>query len=716
MTSKKNYRGRISTGKRRTLRILKAAVSIQIVLFILLVWIGEIFELSHVFPETAIVPADWIEAAIESVYALAIGVVSYLIISAAIGKSTPDEQERKRQKVISDILMYEAPTLFLAVNPDSSILMASRSLLDKLGYTHEEVVGKDYPSLFVPEREREGAMKTLATIVETGNTARNERHIVSRHGQEYLVQWEGRVAYLENGEIDFLYAAGLDITEQKEAETALKLSEERYRSFVQNFQGIAYQGTLDFVTIFSHGAVEQITGYREQDFLSGSPRWDEIIHPDDVPGFHEGIEQIRSVPSYAHERTYRIIRKDGQVRWVREFIQNICGSTGRPIAVQGIIYDVTSIKQAEESLRKSNERYRLLAENVIDVIWALDKNFRYTYISPSVEKMRGYTVEEAMNLPLDKMFSAGSYNRMMELFAQERAQYEQEGIPERDRSATFEAELLRKDGSRIWVEVTAGYIFDSAGKPSGFVGITRDVTERKRAESELKISREKLRNLHQHSEDVRESERARVAREIHDELGQVLTALKMDLSFLAKKLPPELEALHTKTTLMLKFVDMTIQSVKRITMDLRPGLLDHLGLVAAIEWQADEFQSRTGIRYTLTVDPEDIVISPDRATCIFRIFQETLTNITRHARATEVKVSLIEKDGILELSVCDNGVGISREQIDDPKSFGLMGIKERAYFSGGQASISGEKGTGTTVTVSIPLDQARVLNDTSASC
>lgn len=241
-----------------------------------------------------------------------------------------------------------------------------------------------------------------------------------------------------------------------------------------------------------------------------------------------------------------------------------------------------------------------------------------------------------------------------------------------------------------------------------------DITETKKASEELKISQEQLRNLHKHSQDVRERERTRIAREIHDELGQVLTALKMDLSYLAKKLPPEPSSLRTKVDHMLTFVDKTIQSVKRITMDLRPGLLDHLGLVAAMEWQADEFQGRTGIRCSLMVEPDDIILRPDQATSVFRIFQEALTNVARHSQATEVRTSLIAKEGILEMTVRDNGIGITEEQIQSAKSYGLMGIKERAYFCGGRADISGKKGEGTTVVISIPFDDVRVHDDTSA--
>jgi signal transduction histidine kinase len=178
----------------------------------------------------------------------------------------------------------------------------------------------------------------------------------------------------------------------------------------------------------------------------------------------------------------------------------------------------------------------------------------------------------------------------------------------------------------------------------------------------------------------------------------------MDLSYLSKKLPEDLDPLKTKTNFMLKFIDMTIQSVKRITMDLRPGLLDHLGLVPAIEWQAEEFQKRTSIPCILKVDPEDIHLDRDQSTTIFRIFQETLTNVARHADATEVETILQLKGGRLEMIVKDDGKGITKKQIEDSNSFGLMGIKERVYFCGGEVKFFGGKKGGTNVVVTIPID------------
>jgi signal transduction histidine kinase len=230
--------------------------------------------------------------------------------------------------------------------------------------------------------------------------------------------------------------------------------------------------------------------------------------------------------------------------------------------------------------------------------------------------------------------------------------------------------------------------------------------ERMHAIEELKESRQKLRNLSAHLQSIREEERINIARDIHDELGQALTALKMDLSWLARKYRGH-ESLFEKTTSMLKIIDMTIQTVRRIITELRPSVLDDLGLTAAIEWQAKEFQNRSRIKCELTINPEEIALDRNRSTAIFRIFQETLTNVARHASATNIHVSMEKKGNRLMLEVRDNGKGITEDRVMDPKSLGLMGMRERALFLGGDLQISGITGKGTTVTVIIPVDRGK---------
>jgi PAS domain S-box-containing protein len=263
--------------------------------------------------------------------------------------------------------------------------------------------------------------------------------------------------------------------------------------------------------------------------------------------------------------------------------------------------------------------------------------------------------------------------------------------------------IVLPDGSVRTVQELAEVMFNESGKPVRMLGIVLDITDRKKAEDDLKDSYEQLRNLSEHLQSIREEERTNIAREIHDELGQALTVLKIDISMIGNKLYPDHKPLVEKTASMMERIDDTIQVVKKICTELRPTVLDHFGLSAAIEWQAEDFQKRTGINCKVSFHPEDIVLDQDISIVIFRIFQEALTNIMRHADATEVKASLKAKDGMITLEVIDNGKGITEEEITNSSSFGLLGIRERVNFLGGNVTISGISNKGTAIKVTIPF-------------
>lgn len=232
--------------------------------------------------------------------------------------------------------------------------------------------------------------------------------------------------------------------------------------------------------------------------------------------------------------------------------------------------------------------------------------------------------------------------------------------------------------------------------------LQEQIAERQRVEEQLRRSEDQLRALSGHLRAVQEAERARIAREVHDELGQALTALKMDLAWVGQRLGGEQKDLQTKIQEMTHLIDETVQAVRRIATELRPGVLDHLGLIPALEWQVREFQERTGLTCVFKRSPKDLVVDSARATTVFRICQEALTNVARHAQATKVDISLKLVGRKLILEVRDNGRGISTDAVADPRSVGLMGMRERVLPWGGDIQIHGVKGKGTVVTVQLP--------------
>jgi len=230
----------------------------------------------------------------------------------------------------------------------------------------------------------------------------------------------------------------------------------------------------------------------------------------------------------------------------------------------------------------------------------------------------------------------------------------------------------------------------------------KERTGRRRAQEQLRRSHKQLRTLSDYLQYVREEEQIRIAREVHDELGQSLTGLKLQLTWLASRLPKRSKPLHEKARSMAAHIDETIQAVRRIATELRPGVLDTAGLLAALEWQANAFQTQTGIVCEVKAQMKETLWDQDLNTAFFRIFQEALTNIIRHAKATKVEVRLAEAGGQVVLEVMDNGRGISEAEIHNTKSIGLLGIRERAALLGGTVRIKGGRGKGTTLTARIP--------------
>jgi signal transduction histidine kinase len=271
-----------------------------------------------------------------------------------------------------------------------------------------------------------------------------------------------------------------------------------------------------------------------------------------------------------------------------------------------------------------------------------------------------------------------------------------------------EMRLRRADGEYRWFLVRTAPLHDEQGRLVEWYGAAIDIEDRKRAEEKLKATSKQLRALSARLQSAREEEGTRIAREIHDELGSALTTLKWDLeqieSVLSDPKPgPELESMKKKARTMTRLVENTIDVVRRISADLRPSVLDDLGLVPAIEWQSRLFRERTGIAVRCNCLVDEVGLNQEQSTAVFRIFQEALTNILRHSRANGVDVTIMEKDDTFLLTIKDDGRGITDSEKYGQSAIGLLGMRERAHLVGGEIEITGSEGAGTTVTVRLPL-------------
>ncbi|HVW50435.1 MAG TPA: PAS domain-containing protein [Trinickia sp.] len=531
-------------------------------------------------------------------------------------------------------------------------------------------------------------MSRLRTVVETRQEVTEQVRLRDRNGR---IRW-GHIRivpeFSPSGAVASVLAISRDIDD-------LKRSEQLFRTLTENFPDMIARFDASCRYLYVNPAVTKAFGIAQEAMvgsvlgtlqIDGSAELTASIRIGLERAFAEGVSNEAEAYWYC-ESGVRVF----ELRHIPEH-----DSEGQVVSVLGVARDITWLRAMETALRDSERAFRTLAENAPDPIIRYDHECRRIYVNPEFERVCGMDASELLGRKAGRVLSAPP--AVERRFRDRLRAVMRTGI-----GAKFELNWETPAKPQCWsVQLVPEY--DADGKVQSGLTIWRDISERKEVEQRLRESYDILRELTSRRETAREEERKRIARELHDELGQQLTALRMGASTLRIRFGPDNPALAEQVQKLLELADQTMQVVRNAVSSLRPGALD-AGISAALEWLTAEFSRGTQIAYSLSVPDETLPLAEERAIALFRIVQESLTNVARHARARHVCVTLERVGDDCLLQVRDDGCGF------DPvatrrRSFGLAGMKERMLMLGGKIDIVSAPGKGTTIKVELPIGQA----------
>ena len=610
-----------------------------------------------------------------------------------------DFTERDSAEALNRSLVESSPA-GLSLVQDGRFTFTNPKLQECTGYTEHELKELD-PYLLVDPDDRPLLRDLLDRIhhIDLAGKPIEMRLIRKDGGTSWAMVTATSIFYRQKQAVLIKF---LDITELKLARQKLDEITSLQSSIMEAIPHVVI-GLKDRTITFANHAVESVFGWKPEELIGRSMR---VLFRSQKEFEREGkrfYAQLMNRQTYSIEFTYR--HRDGHdvvcLTSVSRIKEPHAEGSASLVATHT---DITELKRAEKHLRESQRMLSTLMGNLPGMAYRRrpGKEWPVEFISEGSFDLTGYR-------PADLIDSRVTSYR--QLIHPSDRKWVWDTVKESLKAGKrFEMmyRIIRADRKVRWVWERGWGIHSPSGKIMAVEGLITDVTEYKQAQQALEQSRRQLSIHAEHLHVLLEGERAEIAREIHDELGQILSALKMDLFWLSRKVPDDNDEVIGKIQSMMLLIDSTIKTVERILVTLRPSMLDELGLTAAIEWLGEEFQSRTGIvcQAILEPAPESLITDEKISTALFRICQEALTNITRHARATRVQIVLRTLGDQIELKVSDNGVGITKQDIKKSNSFGILGIRERVNLLGGRMNIAGRKGKGTVLRVRIPLTGA----------
>ena len=623
-------------------------------------------------------------------------------VTGIISVTTDISELRKYEKEIEDYKHALDQSAIVAITDHRGIIKhVNQNFCNISRYSKEELIGKDHRIINSGYHSKE-FIRNLWTTISNGRIWHGELKNVAKDGSIYWVD-STIVPFLDDKGKPFQYIAiRSDITKRKLAEDAIKESEIQYRSIVETAQEGILTTDKNQITNFANSRMCEMLECSTEEIIGKSVY--EFISEEDKHNVGEIISGLKNNVNQSFE--FKLATKKGKDLFVSVSSNPLFSEDNVYQGAMAMMTDITARKKSEEELRISQSNLRTIIENADSAIYSIDRNFRYITFNQRFKEI----LKEIYDVEL----KAG--DKVSDL--------EDESDPRRQRivkewldiySNALEGNITKFEKSFKINDhiIYFSFSFHPIRENDNIIGLScfaTDITVQKQSENALMQSKtalaelnEQLRSLTAYLQTVREEERKNIAREVHDELGQQMTSLKMEIAWVNSMAGNDFPEIKDRTDKMMVTVKEAISSIRKIVIQLRPGILDDLGLEAALEWQSKEFQKNTGISCNFTSVVKQEEFSTEINTAVFRIFQESLTNVLRYAEATEVYANLYEKDNILMLDIEDNGIGIQEERKNHKTSFGIMGMKERAAMLKGSFDIQKSGDKGTIVQLKIPI-------------